>query len=241
MLCLCSCALPEEMREKLSEEFRVIPLPPDESLAEPVRSHPDMICAVMDDKIFFPAGYAQKNRELIDEIADLSGYSVVLSDAPRGEKYPADTGLNAAIGRDFIVCREKSTAPELIEAARSSGRRIIDVNQGYAGCSCIVAGDAVLTSDRGIFSAIAKLSEEADVQFMDNSGIILPGYDVGLIGGCGGYFGGKLYFFGNIMPLLESCAIYDFAARHSIEIRMLGTSTVTDYGGMKVLGERVGK
>lgn len=235
-ICLCSSALPESMATKLAENFRVFPLPPDDVLAEPVRSHPDMICTVMDDTIFFPAAYARKNRALIDEIEKLSGYSVVLCDIERGAEYPADVGLNAAVGDSFLICRVDSTAPELIKAAKASGRRIVDVNQGYAGCSCIVLGDAVLTTDRGIYRAAAQLSDEPDVSFMGNDGILLPGYDAGLIGGCGGCFGGRLYLFGDIMPLVESCAIYDFALRHSLEIVMLGENRLTDYGGVKFLG-----
>lgn len=230
---LCSAELPDKMREKLSDLFYVIPLPPDECLAEPVRCHPDMLCAVIDEKIIFPSVYAQKYRAVIEEISNYSGYSVVLSNMPRNARYPSDVGLNAAIGRDFVVCRAESTSPELIKCAKSSGRRIINVKQGYAGCSCIIAGDAVLTSDTGIYNALAKEGIEAEL--CDNSGILLPGYDVGFIGGCGGFFDGTLYFFGDFNSLHCSRSILKFAAQHSLDICKLSKNILADFGGVKFL------
>lgn len=232
-ICLVSAALPDEMSAKLGENFHVIPLPPDETLAPPVQSHPDMICSVIGSRIIFPTDYTAKNQEVIDMIVRLSGYSLVLSDAPRGEKYPADVGLNAAVAENFIVCRRSSTAGDVISAAENCGKLLVDVRQGYAGCSCIVAGDAVLTSDRSIFAALSEIGK--DVTFADNSGIVLRGYDVGFIGGCGGHFGGVLYFFGNPDHHACAAALNDFAQKHGLKIVRLGDDKMTDHGGMKFL------
>lgn len=232
-VCLCSAEIPNEIHDKLSDRFHVITLPPDNMLAKPVRCHPDMICSIVDKNIIFPTNYAEKNLNVIDEIKLVSGYSVILTDSLRGENYPLDVGLNSAIGCDFIICRKKSTDSKLLEIANNSGKYVLNVSQGYAGCSCIVANNSVLTSDKGIFNILMR--ENIDVELCDNTGIVLPGYDVGFIGGCGGYFDGSIYFFGNFDLLECASAIREFAAKHSLDICKLSNAPLTDYGGLKFL------
>lgn len=232
-ICLVSCEMPKEMQDYLSREYCVISLPADPLLDSPVASHPDMILSVIGRNLILPRSYVDANRELINQILAESGYSVILSDAPRSKRYPADVGMNVAVGKDYIICRADSTATEVFEVAKAAGKDIISVKQGYAGCSCIVTDAAVLTSDAGIHKTLIERGLESF--YVDKSGISLPGYDVGFIGGCGGYHDGTLYFFGSLNSIACGNSVKEFAKSHGYKIRELSGDKLTDYGGMKIL------
>lgn len=232
-LCLCSCALPSEMLSKLRERYHVIPLPPDVSLDEPVQSHPDMLCAVLDDAVFFPRKYAEAYPALLREIAAHTSRKLLFTDAPRSSRYPEDVGLNAAVLPGALLCRADSTAPELLRYAQAGGRKIISVRQGYAACSCIFCGSDVLTSDVGICRVLRAHGIACD--HVSNRGILLPGYDVGFIGGCGGVHGSMFYLFGTHDSVAGSAEICNFADRHALTLSRLSPSPLTDYGGLKFL------
>lgn len=220
------------MQNELARDFFVVPLPPDPLLDSPVASHPDMIMSVIGDNIILPRAYYEANRELFVPAEEM-GYRIVLSDAPRSKKYPSDVSLNATVGEDYIICRTASTSPELVELAKRAGKKIIDVKQGYAGCSCIVTDRAVLTSDTGIHRALTEQGIESS--YVDKAGIFLPGYDVGFIGGSGGYHDGTIYYFGSLNSIACGNSVKEFAKSHEYKIRELSGDKLTDYGGIKIL------
>ena len=232
-LCLCSSLLPEKAVRKLKSEFRVILLPPDHRIAEPVRCHPDMICSVLDRTIFFHRSYAEAHPDIIDAVIGESGLTPVLTAEERSDIYPNDIALNAAVMRRRVLCSESHTSPALLTAARSSGRSVVNVKQGYAACSCIVCGESVITSDRGIAKALVNIG--ADCVYIDPEGILLPGYNGGFIGGSGGYADGKLYLTGTLSRLPDSAALRDFADQRGFETICLTDDPLTDYGGLKFI------
>ena len=232
-VCVISSEMPREMRDSLSRDFDVFALPADPLLDKPVHCHPDMLLCAIGDKLILPRGYYEDNRELVENIAEAGWYNVISSGAPRSATYPGDVGMNAAVGDGFIICRAESTAPEIIKAAEEAGLEIIPVKQGYAGCSCIVTDTAVLTSDEGIHKAL--LSRGIESFYVDKSGISLPGYDVGFIGGCGGYADGVLYFCGSLDSVACGSEVRRFADMHGYAIRELAGSELTDFGGVKIL------
>ena len=231
-ICFVSCLVPQVMQNELARDFFVVPLPPDPLLDSPVASHPDMIMSVMGDSIVLPRAYFEANCELFVPAEEM-GYRIVLSDAPRSKKYPSDIGLNAAVGEDYIICRAGSTAPKLLECAKIAGKKVIDVKQGYAGCSCIVTDKAVLTSDVGIHRALTEQGIESS--YVDKAGISLPGYDVGFIGGSGGYHDGTIYYFGSLNSIACGNSVKEFAKHHGYNVRELSETKLSDYGGMKIL------
>ncbi len=232
-LCIVSWDLPDEMKKDLADTFCVYSLPRDSLLDSPVAFHPDMILSVIGNSIIIPRSYYTANRKLIDEIAHHSNHNIVTSDAPRTAVYPADVGMNVAIGNGFIICRPESTAPEILDAAKKAGLELIPVKQGYAGCSCIVTDKAVLTSDEGIHKELT--AREIASFYVNKAGISLPGYDVGFIGGCGGFSDGVLYFFGSLDSVECGWDVRHFARTHGFEVRELTGEKLTDYGGMKIL------
>ncbi len=232
MRAVVSSQVSEEIKKNLASLADVFFLPPDDTLARPVCCHPDMILSVIGKSAIISQKYA-RNNPLFCFFLEKSGYNIFESDTERGSAYPHDVGLNAAVGNGFIICRKNSADASLLIEAERLGYIIIDVKQGYAGCSCIVCGNAVITSDRGISEALTKNGIEN--LYVRNDGIMLSGYDVGFIGGCGGFYDGVLYFFGNIDSATAGDDIRLFADKHGYEIASLSDGQLTDYGGIKFL------
>jgi len=231
--CVVSQDVPEEMRETLCQSFEeVIPLPPDDEIAAPVRCHPDMIFAVPEERLFLSARYYRRNTAVIDRIASLAGRTVCPVEVKRSERYPDDVAFNVTVWRDALICRPDVTCRALLGFAESRGYRIVPVKQGYAGCSCLVTDDAVLTFDRGIQKSLERA--EIPCVLLPDGGIALPGYNCGFIGGAGGYFGGAVYLYGNadLLP----CA--DRLKSAGYRIVSLSGAPVTDYGGIRIFRKK---
>ncbi len=207
-------------------EFEVIKLPCDDEIDIPVASHPDMICTVLGNNIFFPRHYAEKYNDIVTNISMLSGYNVIASDAYRDRIYPNDTAFNTAfientaVG-DVLLCRRESTAAEILGYADRAGITVLNTKQGYAGCSCLVCGEHVYTSDIGINRLLAKNGIKSS---LITEMIALDGYNCGFFGGCGGYYDGKAYIYGRIHGDSLCC-----------DTVCLADGTLKDYGGIKFI------
>lgn len=216
--------MPKEMQLNLAKFTDVvIPLPPEDDLAAPVRCHPDMVFAVLNGRLFVHRRYLQAYPSTVERIITLGGFDLVVTDDRRGERYPYDVGFNVAVWKDNLLCRPDATSPALLNHAKSSGYRIVPLKQGYAGCSCLTTDEAVYTLDRGI----AKSLENANIPcvLLDGS-ILLPGYSGGFLGGATGYADGIIFLCGCAFSGLPS------------PVLPLADAPVTDYGGIKFYRKR---
>lgn len=227
--CVISRDVPTDIRDNLEKTFDdVILLPPDDTIAEPVSCHPDMIFAVLDGHLFLHESYYSANRDVVSKIASLGGFTVCTSDSIRTPRYPNDVAFNIALWRDTVICRHDVTCPALLDFAKGRGYRVIPVKQGYAGCSCLVTEDAVLTFDSGIAGVLQR--NDIPCVLLEGGGVSLPGYDCGFIGGAGGACDNVIYLFGNADTL--PCAEKLYGVGYSVV--SLSPSPVVDYGGIKI-------
>lgn len=229
--CVLSEEAPDFIRAPLEKRFPVILLPPEDALPAPLRCHPDMVFSVVGDRLILSRTYYAQHRELLEGIASLGGFRLILSDVLRGDSYPRDVAFNTAVGKDGIVCHPAHTAPEILDAAAAEGLTIHTVRQGYASCSTLFAGRRVLTSDPGIAKILGSAVYE--VFFADNTGILLPGYDMGFLGGCGGICGDTLYFTGNTDRLSSASVIRHFADTAGLTLHFLCADIPLDIGGIR--------
>jgi hypothetical protein len=227
--------MPENLRESLRKSFaEVIPLPPDADLAAPVCCHPDMIFAVLADRLFVSRRYFRENAAVIEKISSCGGFAIHPADDRRSAVYPYDVAFNAAVWRDCVICRPESTSAALLDFAHRQGYRIVPVKQGYTACSCIVTDDAVLTSDRGIIKSLNRA--EIPCVLLPEGGIALPGYDCGFPGGACGYHHGVIYLCGDADTL--PCAEILRQRGHRIVSLASSGSPVTDYGGIRIFQKK---
>lgn len=217
----------------LSAKFTVITLPSDDAVDAPVRSHPDMILCTVGDALITSRAYYSAHRATVDYISELGGLRLILSDHPRGAKYPADVGFNATVTDTHVICNTKTVCPEILAAAREYWLETVHVNQGYSACSCIVTDNAVITSDIGIHAACTEHGITSHL--VSNRGISLPGYDVGFIGGSGGFSHRTLYFYGEICGMECEREIKLITDKYGYHINPLSNIPLTDRGGIKFI------
>ncbi|MBQ4097063.1 MAG: hypothetical protein IJC62_02775 [Clostridia bacterium] len=230
---LVSCEISPCELAALSSEVEVIKLPADGAVDKPVRAHPDMILCIIGDTLITHRAYYNAHIGILDRVASLGGLNVVTSDHPRGKDYPADVGFNAAVTSTHIICNTKTVAPEVLDTAQNQGLTVVHVNQGYTACSCIVTDDSVITSDVGIHASLTE--HGIPVSLASNRGISLPGYDVGFVGGAGGYCDGTLYFYGDIREMECERDIRCIAEEYGYGIKCLSFPTLPDRGGIKFI------
>ena len=217
--------LPEEIKSHLSFFGECVPLPVFEKLPTPVCMHPDMLIAEVGGKLLIHGEY-EEGQSLLRSL----GIPFSVSHTPVSEKYPQDIRLNCFCVGNLFVSNEKYVSREALRMAEESGFRSVSVSQGYAKCSCAVAGEAVATADRGIAKALRKAG--ADVLLLHPCQIGIEIYDTGFIGGASVLLDEKtLGFFGNIERFAQYALLKDFFAARGVSLVSLGENPLFDYGG----------
>ncbi len=213
------------MQRRLSFFGECILLPAFEKLPFPVCAHPDMLIAEIGGKLLIHAEY-REGQELLSSL----GVPFLLSYTPVSEKYPEDIRLNCFCAGDFFVSNEKYVSMDALRIAKESGFRSVSVSQGYAKCSCAIAGSAVATADRGIAKTLRKAG--AEVLLLEPYSIGIDVYDTGFIGGASVLLDEKtLGFFGNIEDFEQYCELRQFFGKRGIRLVSLGDTPLFDYGG----------
>lgn len=217
--------MPNDAVKYLENDFHVIVLPCDDTVAPQVASHPDMILAIFDGKIFCHESYYNTNHNLLSKISQLSGLEVVPSSKKRSAAYPEDVAFNVLIMKDTILGRTDSMAEELKKYNTVSTR------QGYAGCTSLFAAGHVISAD----PAILKSAGENNIPCVQVSGegIILEGYDKGFIGGACGVFEDTVYICGSPDACDAGASLKAACEKLGLKLVSLCDGDIYDVGGIK--------
>lgn len=202
-------------------------------LPEPVADHTDLQLLHLKDNIILTA-----DEHLF--IGDLKkNFDIKVIKEKLGGKYPNDVLLNCKIIGKNIVLNKRTIAREVLEFASNEGLNVIDVNQGYSGCSiCVINESAIITDDESICRAAQNFLN--DVLFISKGSIRLKGYNYGFIGGCCGKISEtKLAVNGRIESHKDYKDIIDFTAKHNVDIVELMDEPLTDIGGIIPLTVKV--
>ncbi len=212
--------------------IETIAIKPYSRLAPPVASHPDMLFCVLDKTVFCYKDYMLENN-LCDIVRD-EGYDVVFVSKECTAEYPNDISLNVLVMGKDLICNGKHTAPEILEYAERNGYTVCNVKQGYSACSTLVIDEnTAITSDKGVASAIETLGKRAAC--VENTDIILPGYNCGFVGGASGKVGRSVCFFGDIDTLQNGKLIHNLLIEKNTPIITISSGRVYDFGGIKLL------
>jgi len=218
--------LPHSMETALSAYGRCVRLPAFPALAEPVCRHPDMMLARIGGRLLIHRAYVA-GRAVLDAL----GVPYALSDAEVGADYPHDAALDVFTAGGCLFAAPKVVSPAVLDAAVHEGFRFVPVKQGYAGCSTIAVGDAVVSADAGICHA-ARENGLAVLQ-IEPGGIGIERYDTGFIGGACGVIDNKTVgFFGDVRTFGAYARLCEFFEPRGISLVSLGEGALFDYGGV---------
>ena len=198
MTAIVDTRITEKMRRSLMlRGFSIIELPPFLSLGEAVRSHPDTLIFRVGECVVSSAEYAEAAPFVFTDLRDrVKSLKITFSDDTLSSAYPSDCAYNALVIGESVFCRTGSISHAVLHLAKSQGKTIVDVKQGYPACSTLALGDnAAITADKGMAKAMRE--HGIRVYEIEQGNIALPPHEYGFIGGACGVFRDKVYFFGN--------------------------------------------
>ena len=176
-------------KEKWGKEYEIIPSFTHKKLQKPVCSHPDMtILPIGDVFVCCP--------ESFDYYKSFLGNRVISGQTPLFSHYPEDIAYNVLIYKNKAFGKKDYIDDVVLSELKKQDIELINVNQGYAKCSCAVCDSGVITADEGIYDALEK--NNINALKISSGHVKLTGYDYGFIGGASGIIDGKLTFFGDV-------------------------------------------
>ncbi len=227
--------IPYSCERSLAERgFKVIKLPRDDRLSAPVASHTDMLIFRHNNTLITSQDYFDKNRNLINNISDISGIRILLTDDVPEREYPKDRIFNALILGERLFAKTEYLSKKITEYAKSAGLKIIPVSQGYPACVTLGIGDKIaITADSGMARALKSENVEV-IDISDSEAIKLPPYKFGFIGGTAGVFRNTVYFIGNLAAHPFGTKIEDALKKAGYECVSLDekSDSLFDMGGI---------
>ena len=217
----------EEELSLLNLGLQVIKCPPHPEVYEAVCGHPDILMHIVDDKkIVLHKDVDPSFMALLKNF----NLNILLSSSSLGGQYPFNIKLNAVSLNDFFIHNIKYTDELLIEMTKN--KKLINVKQGYTKCSTVIVNDnAIITSDKGIASALRPIG--IDALLLPPGDILLPGLDYGFIGGCCGLIDkNRLAFFGNLEHYSYGNEVKDFLYKYDVEPIYLRNGKLVDRGSL---------
>lgn len=195
-----------------------------------VSYHTDiMLHHVGGNKIVYAPGIGSK---LLENLINL-GFQMISGETVLSFQYPGNIAYNAARVGNYVIHNLKYTDKVLKRELENDGIEFIDVKQGYSKCSvCVVDKTAIITSDKGIEQA--ALRKGIDVLLIEpDENIVLPGLNMGFIGGCTGKIAkDKLVVSGDLTKLKSFVKIVRFANSHGVKVVSLSDEKPVDVGSL---------
>ena len=192
------------------------------------QKHADMQCICIEDVVF-----VLQNCSTLKEKLRLYNSKILLTSEKAEGKYPNNVLLNAKIIGRNLIGKIDALDSKLIHFCIKQRYNLINVKQGYSGCSILkVTDNAVITTDENIYRKLSNT--EIDVLKISQSGIVLYGAkkgEQGLIGGASINLGDRILFFGDIRKHIDYAKIKDFCNKYNILIDYIDDLAPTDIGG----------
>ena len=227
---ICSPDIPQVMRDKLiSLDWDVVTVPNHPALLEPIQGHPDLQLFPVDAKTVI---IHQETPDFFIKKLEPIFKNIIKGSSTLSQKYPADIYYNAKIIGNIFFHTLDYTDPILKKVIIEKKFKLINVSQGYTGCSILkISDNAIITSDKNI--SLNAVNNGIDVLQVKSGHIDLPGMNHGFIGGAGGWDGNDtVYFCGNIKTHPDHEEIIQFIKNHGKKIHCLDKGKLLDLGSL---------
>lgn len=220
----------EEMYNLENLGYKILKCPKTFDVYEAINGHPDIQMHIVDKKNIV----VQKNinKDFLNTLTSL-GYNLIKSKYPLRNKYPEDIILNAYSSERYFIHNTLYTDPNLWYLVQN--KISIGVKQGYAKCSILPLKDrAIITNDPSIESTLKEYG--FDVLFLPYGDIVLPGFNYGFIGGCGGLTPQReMCFFGDLKYYKYKNEIIHFLHKYDIKPIYLYDGPLLDRGSLFII------
>ena len=226
MLILVDKKIPQKALHKLSEYGDVILFETNGITYDAISGHPDIFfCQTPDNLIVAP----NTPQEYVDILLN-NDIKFTFGNKHVGKKYPETAIYNALITNKIVLHNTSITDYKILQ--NNKDKQVINVNQGYSRCNCIVVNEHYITSDVSISKALVKNGHV--VTYVNPERVYLKHFKHGFFGGCCGVFGSKLFLCGSLNYLNpeEAKTISNIPG---IELIQLAEEGLFDVGGILFL------
>ena len=243
------------IKENLSKMgYRVIDSYDHKNLYDAIRSHVDIGIFKSGDKLiaskesyhyyknvlgdYLTGDGLDTRRNKLDTKMDTKiKYDLLCGSSGLCSEYPGDVAYNISDSSVYVLGKIQYIDPVVLEVLKKSGRKFLDINQGYAACSiCWIDERSLITSDSGIASAVINSGLDVDLLKIRPGHIELFGMDYGFIGGASCRLDdASIGIFGDIASHPDAADIVEFIESKGKKIVSLGEGNIQDYGGLIVL------
>ena len=225
-------ALLGELPNAVLQPFEVMEESDKGRVYKSILHHPDIYLFQLDEKtiIYDPLLTGKQLESLKERDIEL----IKGEGSPYG-KYPNTVRFNAArVGR-FVFHNFNFTDPVILKFIEKKGLMPLNVTQGYARCSILIASnEAIITEDRGIFDSAKEAG--LDALFLSTRFVLLPGERYGFIGGSSARTcNGTVVMLGDIENHPEFSKIEKFFNKHEVCFIYLKDIPLYDAGGLIVV------
>lgn len=202
-------------------------LPPCGQVDPRVAGHADLMVQPLGSGLWVAEpGSFEAARQALEPL----GQQVLCGRTSPADLYPGEAAYDGLLLGGRLFHNPACTDPAILEQLKQLGIPLIPVRQGYASCSCAPVGEkGAITADPGM----ARALEQHGVKVLGISpgGILLPGYDTGLIGGaCLSFGDGVLYSTGRLDHLPDYRAILCFLEQEGVNLVELTQGPAFDCG-----------
>lgn len=198
----------EIAKKQWGSKYEIIPSFCNKNLSEPTSFHPDMsLCCIGDVFVCCPESYEYYKK--------IIGKNLIKGNTSPSSHYPFDIAYNVLVYKNYAFGKADYIDKAVKEELNRQNIKLVNVNQGYAKCSCAVCDDGIITADDCIFNELVK--NDINALKISPGHIKLTGYEYGFIGGASGEIDGVLTFFGDVSKHPDYKKIKNFCRFNYIE------------------------
>lgn len=222
--------IPKVIKDNLKKfGFNLLQLPLCENIERPIAGHVDIQMIKIDDNLFVHNDISKSFLKKIEK-----HINPVVCDEKLKSKYPNHIYFNACISGSTCFHKTEFTAKKIRDYLSNKNFKLINVNQGYTGCSTLVnTNDSIITSNAEIHNIAQK--NNISSLLIKPGYIDLPGYKYGFIGGCFGKLEKTIYLNGKFIEHPQYKQIIEFIKKNNLEINFLYGKNIFDSGSMVFL------
>lgn len=225
MLIIIDKKIPAEAKEKLSATGTLLELETEGIVSPAISGHPDIFfCKTPQTLIVSPSlpeRYLHKLQE--QQVQFIPGN--LTSHIP----HPASVHYNAAVSDRYLVHRLEFTDPVILQHCHTLKK--IPVKQAYTRCNLLLLkDDHYITSDAGIQKNLDRAGLKGIC--VNSTGILLPGFANGFIGGTMGLMKDMVFITGSLVHFAEGAAVRNFLEDLDYSIVELYNGPLIDGGGI---------
>jgi len=216
---------PDSVKNLKSLGFDVLYSCKNKNVSLPLVYHADMQIAKISDELYVSA---PECYEYYADILKVKNKNLICGNTYLSCNYPMDIAYNIVITKTKAIHNFKHTDFEIKNNILN--KKKINVSQGYTACTlCALSDEAFITSDAGICKTLN--SNGCDVLLIDDSSILLPGFDHGFFGGSSVMISKDLLAVnGKIEAHTDYNNIKSFCLNYGIYLTSLSNDPIMDIG-----------